>query len=67
MIRVTINLIKPLTGPEHGKLEERFFQAIFSSDNENYKKLSENPLSEALKSYKKALELDDKNRNDNAV
>jgi tetratricopeptide (TPR) repeat protein len=58
---------KTIDWPRTWEVRGEIFQAIFSSDNENYKKLSENPLSEALKSYKKALELDDKDRNDNAV
>lgn len=36
------------------------FQAIAQSKDENVKKLSKDPLTEALNSYKKALELDEK-------
>lgn len=38
------------------------YQAIFQSKDENYKKLSADPLTVAYESYMKALELDDKDR-----
>lgn len=38
------------------------YQALFQSTDENIKKLSDNPLTVALESYVKALELDEKNK-----
>ena len=43
------------------------FQAISQSKDAKVKKLSADPLSEALKSYKKALSLDSKGRNANSI
>jgi tetratricopeptide (TPR) repeat protein len=39
------------------------YQAIFASKDENYKKLSEDPLTVAFESYQKALQLDSKGSN----
>ena len=38
------------------------YQAVYASKDENIKKLSEDPLTVAFESYKKALQLDDKDR-----
>jgi len=38
------------------------YQAIYKSKDENYKKLHADPLMEALQSYQKAIELDDKGK-----
>jgi len=38
------------------------YQAVYASKDENYKKLSEDPLTVAFESYQKALQLDDKDR-----
>ena len=43
------------------------FQAIGQSTDESIKKLSDDPLTEALNSYKKALELDTKGNNEKSV
>lgn len=43
------------------------YRAIYQSKDANIKKLADDPLKTALDSYKKALELDDKNKNNNAV
>ena len=43
------------------------FQAIYQTQDANFKSLSEDPLTEALNSYKKALELDEKGRSSNTV
>jgi len=51
-----------LTWPRTWEVRGEIFQAIAQSKDANVKKLAKDPLSEALKSYKKALELDDKNR-----
>lgn len=49
--------------PGHGQeVRGEIYQAIFQAKDENLKKYSDNPLSEAFKSYKKALELDEKDR-----
>lgn len=44
------------------KVRGQVYQAIANSKDENFKKLSDNPLSVALESYLKALELDVKAR-----
>jgi tetratricopeptide (TPR) repeat protein len=56
-----------LTWPRTWEVRGEIFQAIAQSKDANVKKLSKDPLSEALNSYKKALELDDKNRFDKSV
>src|SRR5699024_4947088 len=38
------------------------YQAIFETQDENYKKLSKDPLSVAWDSYQKVIQLDDKNK-----
>ena len=43
------------------------FQAIFQSKDENVKKLSNDPLTEALNSFKKALQLDEKGSNGKSI
>lgn len=43
------------------------YQAIFASKDENYKKLSKDPLKVAFDSYNKALELDVKGKNAKSV
>lgn len=51
-----------LTWPRTWEVRGEIFQAIAQSKDANVKKLASDPLTEALKSYKKALELDDKGR-----
>ncbi len=55
---------KTLPWPKTWIVRGDIFQAIFQSDDENFKKISDDPLSEALRSYKKADELDDKGKYD---
>ena len=40
----------------------QIYQAIFETQDENYKKLSKDPLSVAWDSYQKVIQLDDKNK-----
>jgi tetratricopeptide (TPR) repeat protein len=53
---------KSLPWPKTWEVRGEVYQAIFSSEDANIKKLSDDPLSAALESYKKALELDEKNK-----
>lgn len=55
---------KTLPWPKTWLVRGDIFQAIFKSNDENYSKLSDDPLKEALKSYQKADELDEKGRYD---
>lgn len=48
--------------PRTWEVRGEIFQAVFQSKDENIKKLSADPLGTALESYKKALELDTKDR-----
>lgn len=48
--------------PRTWEVRGEIFQAIAQSKDANVKKLAADPLTEALKSYKKALELDNKDR-----
>jgi tetratricopeptide (TPR) repeat protein len=58
---------KTLDWPRTWEVRGEIYQAIFASKDENYKKLSDNPLEEAYKSYMKALSLDDKDRYANGI
>lgn len=58
---------KTISWPRTWEVRGEVYQAVFQSDNEEVKKLVEDPLTEALNSYKKALELDDKGRFENSV
>jgi tetratricopeptide (TPR) repeat protein len=58
---------KSIIAPKTWEARGEIFQAIFQSKDPAIKKLSDNPLTEALNSYKKALELDTKGRNANSV
>lgn len=58
---------KTISWPRTWEVRGEVYQAIYQSDNEETKKLAEDPLTESLKSYKKALELDDKGRFENSV
>lgn len=51
-----------ITWPRTWEVRGEIFQAIFQSKDAAVKKLSADPLTEAVNSYKKALELDTKNR-----
>lgn len=53
--------------PRTWEVRGEIFQAIFQSKDENYRKLSADPLSEAFKSYQRVLELDTKNKFSNSI
>lgn len=53
---------KSVDWPRTWEVRGEIMQAIAASNDPNVKKLVKDPLDEALKSYKRALELDDKNR-----
>src|SRR5665648_677274 len=56
-----------ISWPRTWEVRGEIYQAVFQSKDENYKKLSNDPLTVAFESYIKALELDDKDRNSNSV
>ncbi|HPJ77608.1 MAG: tetratricopeptide repeat protein [Prolixibacteraceae bacterium] len=58
---------KTINNPRTWEVRGEILQAIAQSKDANVKKLAADPLAEALKSYKKALELDTKGRNANSV
>jgi tetratricopeptide (TPR) repeat protein len=58
---------KVLSWPRTWEVRGEIYQAIFQSEDNKIKKLSDDPLTEAFNSYKKALELDDKGRFDNSL
>ncbi len=51
-----------VTWPRTWEVRGEIYQAVFQSKDENYKKLSKDPLTVAYDSYLKALALDDKNK-----
>ena len=51
-----------VTWPRTWEVRGEIYQAVFQSKDENYKKLSNDPLTLAYDSYMKALQLDDKDR-----
>ena len=53
---------KTIDWPRTWEVRGEIYQTIYQSEKESVKSLAEDPLSEALKSYKKALELDEKDR-----
>ncbi|NLB26647.1 MAG: tetratricopeptide repeat protein [Bacteroidales bacterium] len=61
------NADKVLNWPRTWEIRGEIFQAIFQSEDEKIQKLSDEPLTEAFNSYKKALELDDKGRSNNSL
>lgn len=58
---------KTISWPKTWEVRGEIYQAIFTSENESFKALSDDPLTIALDSYKKALELDEKNKISNGV
>lgn len=58
---------KSIPWPKTWEVRGEIYQAIFQSTDENIKKLAEDPLTSALESYQKALELDTKGKNSNSV
>jgi len=66
-IQTTIDPANPksessINWPRTWEVRGEIYQAIFQSKDENFKKLSDDPLTEALNSYKKALDLDSGNK-----
>lgn len=53
---------KSLPWPKTWEVRGEVYQAIATSQDANFKALSDDPLTVALESYKKALELDEKNK-----
>lgn len=53
---------KSIPWPKTWEVKGEIFQAIYQSKDANFQKLSDDPLTTALDSYKKALELDDKDK-----
>ncbi len=53
---------KSIPWPRTWEVRGEIFQAIYQTKDENFKKLSEEPLTVAFDSYKKALELDEKDK-----
>lgn len=53
---------KSIPWPKTWEVRGEIYQALFTSKDEAIKKLSDDPLTTALDSYKKALELDKKNK-----
>lgn len=58
---------KTIDWPRTWEVRGEIYQAIAQSKDANVKKLAEDPLTEALNSYKKAIELDDKNKFDKSL
>jgi tetratricopeptide (TPR) repeat protein len=58
---------KSFAWPKTWEVRGEVFQAIGQSKDEKFKKLSADPLTEALNSYKKALELDAKGTNAKSI
>lgn len=58
---------KSIPWPKTWEVRGEVFQAIFGSKDANFQKLSDDPLTTALESYKKALELDDKDKYSKSV
>ncbi|QIA08256.1 tetratricopeptide repeat protein [Draconibacterium halophilum] len=53
---------KTIPWPKTWEVRGEIYQAIFASQDKNMKALSDDPLTVALESYKKALELDEKDK-----
>ena len=58
---------KTVDWPDTWEVRGEIYQAIAQSKDPNIKKLSDDPLTVALDSYKKALELDTKKKNSNSL
>lgn len=58
---------KSIPWPKTWEVRGEIFQAIFETQDANFKSLSDDPLTEALDSYKKALSLDVKGKSSNGV
>jgi len=58
---------KSFNWPKTWQVRGEIYQAIGQTKDENFKKLSNDPLGEAFKSYKKAMELDEKHAIDKSI
>ena len=58
---------KSIDWPKTWEVRGEIYQAIYQSEDENIKSLAEDPLTTAFESYKKALELDDKDKFSNSL
>jgi tetratricopeptide (TPR) repeat protein len=58
---------KTLDWPRTWEVRGDVYQAIYQSEDEEVSKLTDDPLTEAWESYKKALELDEKGKYDNSL
>ena len=58
---------KSIPWPKTWEVRGEIYQAIYQSQDANVKSLADDPLTTALESYKKALELDEKGRSSNSV
>jgi len=58
---------KTIAWPRTWEVRGEIYQSIYQSEDESVKELAENPLNEALRSYKKALELDEDDKFANSV
>lgn len=58
---------KSFNWPKTWQVRGEVYQAIGQTKDENFKKLSTDPLGEAFTSYKKAMELDEKHAIDKAI
>jgi len=58
---------KSIDWPTTWQVRGDIYRAIFASKDANVKKLAENPLQIAYDSYKKAMELDEKNKLKNSI
>lgn len=58
---------KSLNWPKTWQVRGEIYQAIGQSKDENFKKLTTDPLGEALSAYKKAMELDEKHAIDKSI
>src|SRR6056297_1968652 len=61
------NAEKTINWPRTWEVRGDIYQSIYQSEEQEVKDLVVNPLSEALSSYKKALELDEKGRFENSI
>jgi len=53
---------KTIPWPKTWEVRGEIYQAVFQTEDENFKKLDDDPLTKAFESYKKALELDEKDK-----
>ncbi|HDR51941.1 MAG TPA: tetratricopeptide repeat protein [Mariniphaga anaerophila] len=58
---------KTLEWPRTWEVRGEIYQAVFQSEDASIKKLADDPLTEALNSYKKALELDEGGKFANSI